>query len=116
MFLGSSLEACVMARLRIDSRAVQTSVQIELQRDLRGAQRIHRGHGDQAGDGRELVFERGGHCRGHGFRAGAGKAGGHLQGGEIDVGQIADRQRAVGHRAEQSDGGHQQAGGDGPLE
>src|ERR1035437_5029661 len=47
--------------------------------------------------------------------AGAGESGGDQQGGEIDVGQIANRELTVGHATEQGDGGHQQAGGDGPL-
>ena len=58
---------------------------------------FERGHRIQAGDGRELVLERRGHGRGHGLGAGAGKSGGDQQGGEVDVGQIADGERAVGH-------------------
>src|ERR1019366_10170715 len=69
-----------------------------------------------AGDGGELVLEGGGHSRGHGFGTGAGQIGGHQQRGQVHVGKIAHGQRAVGDPAEQGDSGHQQAGGDGPLD
>jgi hypothetical protein len=36
--------------------------------------------------------------------------------GKVDVGQVADREGAVSHAAEQRDGRHQKAGGDGPLD
>ena len=65
------------------------------------------------GDVRELVLERRRDGRRHGLGAGAGQARGDQERGEVDVRQIADRQRAVRHQAEQRDGGHQQAGGDG---
>src|ERR1035438_3095516 len=101
--------------LHVDGGAVELAGEIEFEGDLGVAERVRTGHRIHAGDGGELVFERGGHGGGHGFGAGAGESGGDQQGGEIDVGQIANRELTVGHATEQGDGGHQQAGGDGPL-
>ena len=100
--------------LHVHRGAVEAAVEVELERDLGRAQRVDGGHRIQAGDGRELILERRGHRRRHRLRARAGKAGGDQQRGEVDVRQIADRQRAVRDHAEQRDGRHQQAGGDGP--
>ena len=102
--------------LHVDGGAVEAAVQIELQRDLRRAERVDRGHRLEAGDGRELVLERRGDRRRHGFRVGAGQLRRDQQRREVDVGQVAHRQRPVGDRAEERDRRHQQAGGDRPLD
>ena len=81
--------------LHVDGGAVEVAVEIELERDLRRAERVGRGHRLQAGDRRELILERRRHRRRHGFRAGAGQRRRDEQRGKIDVGQIADRQRAI---------------------
>src|SRR5207237_9873433 len=52
----------------------------------------------------------GGDGRGHRLRAGPGQGGGHLQGWEIDVGQVADRQRVVPQCPRQDDRDRQQGG------
>ena len=101
--------------LHVHGGAIELAGEIEFEGDLGVAERVRTGHRIQAGDGGELVFERRGHGGGHGFGAGAGQGGGHQQGGKVDVGEVADPQLAVGHAAEQRDGSHQQAGGDGPL-
>ena len=55
--------------------------------------RARRGHRVDAGDGRELLLERRGHRRGHRLGAGAGQGRADLDRREVDVGQIAHRQR-----------------------
>ena len=83
---------------------------------LRAAGGARRGHRVEAGDRRELALERAGDRRGHRARIAAGQAGADVQRREVDVGQIADRQRAVREDAEQRDAEHQQAGRDRPLD
>ena len=56
------------------------------------------------------------HRGGHGVRAGAGQGGADHDRGKIDVGQIADRQQAIAHDAEDQDAGHDQRGHDRPLD
>ncbi len=48
----------VDARLHVLCRGIDVAVQVELQGDLRGSQRIRRGHLRQAGDLRKLRLER----------------------------------------------------------
>jgi hypothetical protein len=45
-------------RLHVHGGAVETPVQVELERDLRGAERVHRRHRLEPRDHRELVLER----------------------------------------------------------
>ena len=59
---------------------------------------------------------RGGDGGSHGLRISAGEAGGDGEGGVIDRGEIADGQRAVGNDAEERNGQHQEAGGDGAAD
>ena len=92
---------------------IHAAVEVELQRDLAGALGALRGHRDQTRDLAELALQRGGDQGLHGFRAGAGKLGGHLDGGEVDLRQRGDRQRAVAQGAGQQDRDRQQPGGDG---
>ena len=61
----------VDARLYVLRSGIDVAIQIELQRDLTGAEHIGRGHLRQARDFRELVFQRRGDRGGHGFGAGA---------------------------------------------
>ena len=75
-----------------------------------------RGHLRDAGDLRELVFERLGDRARHRLGAGAGELGGHRDGGEIDARQRRDRQQRIGGDADQHEGRHQQRGGDRPAD
>ena len=70
----------------------------------------------EPGDRRELLFERQRHRRRHRFRARAGQARVHLDGGEVDGRQVADRQLLIGHRAEDDDAQHDQRRRDRPLD
>ena len=96
--------------LHVDRGAVEAPVERELERDLRRAERVHRGHRLEPGDGRELILERRGDRGAHRFRAGAGELRRDEQRREVDVGQIAHRQRPIRHQAKQGDRRHQQAG------
>src|ERR1017187_458967 len=102
--------------LHVDGGAIELAGEIEFEGDLGVAERIRAGHRIEAGDGGELIFERGGHGGGHGFGAGAGEGGGDEQGGEIDIGEVADGEGAVGPAAGEGGGGHQEAGGAGAGE
>ena len=102
--------------LHVDRRAVEAAIQIELERDLRRAERVDRRHRLEAGDIRELVLERRRDRRAHRFGTGARQAGRDQQRREIDVRQVADRQRAIGDQTEQRDRRHEQAGRDRPLD
>ncbi len=102
--------------LHVDGGAVEAAVQVELERDLRRAERVDRGHRLEAGDHRELVLERRRDRRAHRLGTGAGQLRRDQQRREVDVGQVADRQRAIRDQAEQRDRRHQQAGGDRPLD
>jgi hypothetical protein len=73
-------------------------------------------HAGQAGNGRELLLERQGHRRRHCLGTGAGKAGLHADGREVDARQVGDGQLLVGERTEDQGPGHQQRGGDRPLD
>ena len=99
-------------RLHVHGRAVEAAVQVELERDLRRPERVDRGHRLEAGDHRELVLERRRDRRAHRFRARARQLRGDEQRREVDVRQIADRQRAIRDQTEQRDRRHQQAGRD----
>jgi hypothetical protein len=102
--------------LHIGGRAVHAPGQRELERNLRGAERVHRGHLLETRNRRKLILERGRHRGGHGFGTGSGKTGRLQQRREIDVRQIAHRQGPVGHHAEQRNRRHQEAGGDGTAD
>ena len=77
-------------------------------RDLGVAGGTGGGHRIQAGDGGELPLQRRRHGRRHGGGIGSGQAHLHLDGGKIDARQIAHRQAAISHHAEQRDARHQQ--------
>src|SRR5262249_16186422 len=51
-----------------------------------------------------------GYGRSHGVRAGAGQGSAHLNGGKVDVGQIAHRQQPIREDPEQQDRSHDQGG------
>ncbi len=102
--------------LHVHRGAIERPVEVELERDLRGPERVHRRHRLQAGDRRELVLERRRHRRGHRLRAGAGQLRRDEQRREVHVRQVAHRQRPVRDHAEERDGGHEQARRDRPLD
>ena len=102
--------------LHVHRRAVEAAVQLELERDLRRAERVDRRHRLEAGDRRELILERRRDRRAHRLRARAGQLRRDEQRREVDVRQVADRQRPVRDRAEQRDRRHEQAGRDRPLD
>ena len=77
-------------RLHIERGGVNVAAEVELEGDLGAAERASRGHRVQPGNGRELFLERGRDGRSHRLGAGAGKAGGNLDSGEVNIRQIAD--------------------------
>ena len=97
-------------RLDILSCCVNVAIQRKLQGNGGASQGAGGGHGVDAGDGGELAFQRGCYRGSHGFRAGAVQIGGHHDGGEIDIGQIADREQPVAADTENDQGQHDQCG------
>src|SRR5439155_24067997 len=91
-------------------------VQGELQRDVGAAQARRGRHLVHAGDRGELLVERRGDGGRHGVGARAGETGVHMDGGEVDVRQIAHRQQPVGHQPEHEDPHHDERRRDGPLD
>src|SRR5262249_47411023 len=69
-----------------------------------------RRHVVDAGDRRELLFQRGRHRRGHGVRVRPRERRGDLDGREIHVREVADRQDSVAHDAEEQDPRHDERG------
>ena len=98
--------------LNILRRAVDIAVEIELDGDLRRALRARRTHRADAGDGGELVFQRRRHAGRHRFRIGARQGCRHHDGGKIDGGKLADRQRGISEQAEDHQSRHEQDGHD----
>src|SRR5207253_2990387 len=66
--------------------------------------------GGEAGDGGELPLERGRHRRGHGLGARAGQTRAHEQRREVDVGEVAHREAAIGDRTDEEHRQHDQRG------
>ncbi len=102
--------------LHVLRAGVDVAAEVELDGDGRRAESAGGRHGVHPGDGGELAFQRRGDSRCHRVGIRSREAGGHHDGGELDVGQIADRQRVVRHHAEQRDGEHQQRRRDGPFD
>ena len=102
-------------RLDVLRGRVNVAAEIELKRDLSVAKRAGRADRVKSGNRRKLSFERRGYGRSHRRRTAAGKVGGNLDGGIVDVGKIAYRQRTITDEAEQNDAGHDQGGRDRPL-
>ena len=104
-------------RLHVHGGAVEVAAEVELQRDLGDAERVR----SRSSSSSPAIIE-------NLFSSGVATAAAIVSGlapgrlavtsrvGQIHVGQVADRQLAVGDRAEQGDRRHQQAGGDGPLD
>src|SRR5213593_640649 len=84
------------------------SVERELDRDGGQALGARRRHRVDAGDRGELLLERRGDRRGHRLRARPGQRRLNLDRRKVHVGQIADRQQAIRHDAEDEDCRHQQ--------
>ena len=86
-------------RQRVGHASIDAPTQIELQRDLRVAQRARRGHLGETGDLPELRFERRCHGRGHGLRIGARQLRGDLKRRIARIWQRRDRQQWIGREA-----------------
>jgi hypothetical protein len=114
--LGEQTRGLRDRRLHVHGGAVEAAIQVELERDLGGPERVDGRHRLEAGDHRELILERCRHRRAHRFRTGTRQGRRHEERGEVDVWQVADRQRAVRHQTEQGNRRHQQAGRDRPLD
>ena len=87
--------------LQVLRGAVDVAVEVELQGDLADPVGARRRHDRQRGNLAELAFQRRGDQRGHGLGIGAGKLGGHLDGGEVDLGQRSHRQQRITENAAQ---------------
>ena len=95
-------------RLHVLRGRIDVAAQIELQRDVGAALRAGRVDRLQPGNRGELLLERQRDRRGHRIGARAGQRGAHLNGGEVDRRQIADRELLIGERSEHEDAEHQQ--------
>src|SRR5262249_51995752 len=91
---------------------IDLPAQIELQRDLRVAQRARRGHLGEARDLAELRLERRCHGRRHGLRIGAGQLCRDLERWIVHARQRRDRQQRIGREAPQQQAAQQQRGRD----
>ena len=94
--------------LDVLGRGIDVPAEVELKVDLGGAERAHRRHVVEAGDGGKLALERRCHGRGHRLRTGAGQRGVHDDVREIHIRQIAHGQQTVRHDAEEKDRAHDQ--------
>ncbi len=94
--------------LHVLRRSVDVAVEHELERDLRGSERVQGGHRVDAGDRREGALERRRDGGGHRLGIGAGQGRRHEQRREVHVRQVADRQLAVGGDTEQQQRAHQE--------
>ena len=103
-------------RLDVDGGAVHRAGEIELESHLTAAGSARGYHRIDPGDGRQLPLERTGNRRRHRGGIAARQSGLDLNCRKIDRRQIAHRQRLVSDDAEERNGGHQQAGGDGTLD
>ena len=93
-------------RLHVLGGRVDIPLQGELDGDDRGSLAVGGTERVDAGNRRELALQGGGDGAGHGFRAGAGETGPHLDGREIDARQVVDRQQPIGEGAEDHDRQH----------
>jgi hypothetical protein len=89
---------------------VEAEVEIELQRDDRGAGRARRLHLVEAGHLAELALERRGDRRGHHVRARTRIERLYLDGRVVDLGQRRERQELEGDDTDHQDRRHQQRG------
>ena len=92
-------------RLHVARRAVDVAAQVELERDVRRAERARGGHLGDRGDAPERALERGGHRGGHGLGARAREPGVHRDGREVHLRerrhrQVQERRDAGEHHAE----------------
>ena len=100
--------------LHVAGGAVDVAAEIELQRDAGGAKPAGRGHLGEAGDGGELLLERGRDRRRHGVGARARQLRRDADGGKVDGRQRGHRQQLVARDAEHQQPRHQQRGADRP--
>ena len=102
-------------RLNIARRRVDVAVEVELDGDLGRTLHADRRHLRDAGDLRELPLQRLRHGGGHGFGAGAGEFGVHVDGRKIDARQRRDRQQRISGEPDQNHRGDEQRGADGAV-
>ena len=81
-------------RLHVARRAIDVAIEVELQRDRRGAERARRRDLGDPGDAAEAPLERRRHRRRHRLGARAGQRRVHLNGRKVDARQRRDRQLA----------------------
>ncbi len=92
---------------------IQTTVQSKLQYQRGKSKSVCGAHRFQTRNRGELFFQRRRNCRCHGFRTGAGKHRGHLNGWKIYVGKIADRKKSIRENSKNQNRCHDQSGHDG---
>ncbi len=100
--------------LHVARRGVDVSAEVELEHDLRLAERARRGHLGDPGDPAELALER---CRDRGrhrLGARARQVRRDLDRRELDLRQRRHRQKEVGHAAGEGDGDRQEGRPDRP--
>ena len=103
-------------RLDVARRRVDVAVQVELDRDVRRAERGGRGHFGDAGDPAELALERGRNGGRHGVGARAREPRLDADGGKLDLRQRRDRKELVGDGAREGDRHGQERRGDRPVD
>ena len=101
-------------RLDVLRRGIDIAIEVELHGDPADAEPAHRRDRVDAGDRRELAFERRGDRGGHGGRARARHVDGYRDGRKVDLRQRRHRQLGVPDRPDQHDrqgqrGGHHRA-------
>ena len=104
----------VQRRLHVACRVVDVAVEVELQRDGRGAERRVRRHLVDAGDLAETPFERRRDGGRHDAGVGPGSRGLHPDGRKIDRRQARDGQLEIAHDAHQEQPDRQQRRADRP--
>ena len=107
---------CVDRRLHVLRGGVDVAVEIELQRDLRQAERRLRRHGRERRDLTELALERGRDQRSDRVGIGAGQPCRDLDGRKIDLWQRRNRKARISEQPREQNGDPEQRGRDRPRD